>query len=232
MDPLQQLRGDIDELRGLHPLDRARARAEVAEAAEIRKDELARQARREQVQNDLARLEMVERAEVATQGYTSRELARQRAEDAALKQEKITLLEEQLERLDPQRAAVKRAQTRRAAQDMEDARVLARAREISCDPFMRAEVARFDQRQAARDISRSAPPRWAPSREYDPPAVMCDGCGHLSCHCYTWRGGQQYEERRPGPCQPEEVRARCTGCQSNGHARRSVGTGWPEPAFA
>jgi hypothetical protein len=151
-DPLAALRGDIELV---HPLERARQRGEAAELREERAAELERQARREEAEAHLAQRAALDRAQLLARGYTDSELAHHQAQQDAVKEEKIAELEAELAKLDPARAAVKRAETVRAAQDLADRELLARAREP--DPFMAGQIERFHRRRGA-EVSRSRLP--------------------------------------------------------------------------
>jgi hypothetical protein len=234
-DPLAALRGDIDELRNMHPLERARQRGEAAEAAENRRSELARQERQEQIANDLAQMEMRERAEIAQQGFTTRELRHLEAERRDAAAEKIALLEQELGRLDPARAAVKRGETQRAAQAAEDARLLAEFRRQAEDPFMAGELARF-HRSRGPEVSRSRPfdvitrseqCLWCIEQNVsDEEAVLLHHDPELAVPVTP--PGQQ-----PEPAQQSEVDRLTALGYSAGTARLATvpyrtGTGWPE----
>jgi hypothetical protein len=151
-NPLAFLQGDIDQLRGIHPLERARVAQEQVDAVEERRAEAQRQAQRDKFENDLARMAAIERAEIARQGYTTAELHRHQAAEQAERAERIAALETELNRLDPARAAVSRFKLERGAAETAERALLERAR--TPDEFMQAEVRRFEQRREADELRR------------------------------------------------------------------------------
>ena len=111
MDPLAMLRGDIDQLR-VDPLTRARMAGELGDRIEEREAEARRAEARDRAEANMVQQQAVERAEIARQGYSSRELEERKREREAQRAERANELWAELERVDPQLAAQKRAEAR------------------------------------------------------------------------------------------------------------------------
>jgi hypothetical protein len=130
--------------------ERYRLQGEAVERAEQAEADRERLERIDAAEYGRMLREQVERAEIARQGYTSRELAEHNQRQAAEKREKIDQLERELRRLKGERDPDKPV-ARSASWQSETDGLLARARELDGNPFMRDQVARFDQRRAARE---------------------------------------------------------------------------------
>jgi hypothetical protein len=210
-DPRLALQVDTEVFARMDPLERARWRGERVEAQEARQEEAHRAAKRQEVEDNLARQEMLERQQIIERGYTDRELAHLRAEESAVREEKIAELEAELAKLDPART-VKRAETQRAVQAAEDARLLEAARAVS--PFMAAEIARFHRRQG-REVSRS-------SRPFDVSRGLGDGDFDVPDCAECVKAGATAEESALIHLDPE-----APAPVQQADQVRYGGTGWP-----
>lgn len=213
MDPRIAMQGDIPVR---HPLERARQRGEAADQQEERKAELERQARREQIEAQLAQRAAIERQEILQYGYTTAELAKLRAEESAAKEEQIAALQEQMDRLDPARAQVKRARTAAA----EDDRLLEAARASANDPFMADQLRRFRQRQG-REVSRSRRPFDVLTRSEQ--CLWCTEQNVSDEESYLLHSDPQFNLPVTPPGRAEDAGQQ----QAEADQRRYGGTGWP-----
>jgi len=142
------------------PVERARWAMTKQEAAEERKaagEAAERQARAEAAQ---MQQQNIDRTEVFYLGATRRELARQAAEQEEYRQVRVAELEQEMERLDPERARVRRTQERQGAEQAQVEAALRRSAEVANDSFMLGEVVQLERREqdrrAYRDGQRQA----------------------------------------------------------------------------
>jgi hypothetical protein len=149
-DPLAAMRGDISQLANLDPLERARRHGLRGDVIEQRQEAERQAAARERFETNLMMAEALERQQIASQGYSDRQLVEHRQQVEAARAERANELWAELERVDPQLAAAKRAEAARASQAAEMEATLARARAVSRDPFMRRMRESFHQREIAR----------------------------------------------------------------------------------
>jgi hypothetical protein len=145
VDPLASLRMDIT---AVDPLTRARVAMEAAELAEARQAEARREERQAEAETRLHEMLARQRVEKFRQGYTSEELEADRLEREQVRRAKLDDLWQQIERLDPAFAAVKRAEAQQVARAADADAVLARARSITSDPYMRGQLIRYHERRA------------------------------------------------------------------------------------
>jgi hypothetical protein len=149
-DPLAMLRGDISELANLDPLERARRHGLRGDVIEQRAEAERRAAATERFATNVMMAEAAERQQIAAQGYSDRQLAEHRQQVEAARAERVAELWAELERVDPQLAAAKRAEAARTSQAAEMEATLARARAVSRDPFMRRMREQWHEREARR----------------------------------------------------------------------------------
>jgi hypothetical protein len=118
------------------------------EAEEDRQAEAKRYQRQAELEAHLMQVEARQRLERYMTGHTSEQLAEWKRQQTQERDAKIEQLERELARLkglpDPDLPVMRSAP--HAAETQTEA-LLARSREISADPFMRAQVAAFDARQ-------------------------------------------------------------------------------------
>jgi hypothetical protein len=118
------------------------------EAEEDRQAEAKRYQRQAELEAHLMQVEARQRLERYMTGHTSEQLAEWKRQQTQERDARIEQLERELHRLrglpDPDLPVMRSAP--HAAETQTDA-LLARGREISADPFMRAQVAAFDVRQ-------------------------------------------------------------------------------------
>jgi len=103
VDPVRDLRISEDQLRAVDPLMRARARMEAGEEIEEAEREEAVRAARELGEARAIQQEMLDRQQLARQGFTDREAERARAEREAIREGRVAEHLEELARLDPAR---------------------------------------------------------------------------------------------------------------------------------
>jgi fused signal recognition particle receptor len=150
---LDQLRGDLPELSPLQRFSRASA---IGDVLEDRQAEARRAERADEREGMLMAEAAAERQQLATRGWTDRELAVRQAQMEAERADRIAELEAELDRLDPQRRAARRADAQRMAAE----RTLERAQKVDAEGYMARAVAEFGQRrqiqrqqQTQRDIA-------------------------------------------------------------------------------
>src|SRR5262249_44403475 len=126
------------------PLDKIRKRLDDFEGPEDRERKAAKDAAAAKIQGDLLRQAAIDRTELATLGYTTRELRAQEAEREQARQAEVAQLWERLGKLDPAGVQLRRARADSAGETQTGA-LLRRAR--SADEFMRRVVAEDDRRR-------------------------------------------------------------------------------------
>jgi hypothetical protein len=171
-DPMN-LRASDEELRGVDPLTRARARMEAGEAAERHAADERSAQRREQWADQLAAQQMRDRVEIFQTGHLQREVDAVRAQAEQQRQGRIAELRAELDRLTgagewrvPDAQSVTDAQLRRNTEG---------DRAWRNGPCMRQRQAAL-RAQLAREqeITRSGPPQ-RPAAAGPPPRSAASG---------------------------------------------------------